>query len=366
VQARAAEAHVLASLTVLTLDQELLAQAAEELARVAAADRPPVAVDRAAIETKLKRVARLYEDGFKTEAEYIRERDALRAQLAIEGAPVSTPKRSSAVALLSDVPNLLGQATLEERRAVVEEVLDVIYLTPHQAMAVRPVESYAPLLRAARLKIMGWWAGWGSLLRDHDDLTIVTGNRFVLRCGEELETLGHKRRQLLAIGRDVVQNVLDCLAKLRKGRVVAIARHLSFQKLPEPLDQIEIGRIGWQIQQLDPQPFGCFTNRTCMIVGCIIEHNQQPLAWIGCSYLLQQLRDPLGITRLATLQANQIARVGRIGPKDVEAIPARVGLELHAMPTLDPALARYGSMQQVRGIEKVDLATTRQRPFLAV
>jgi hypothetical protein len=32
-----------------------------------------------------------------------------------------------------DAPHLMN-----ERRAVLEEVLDVIYLTPHQAMAVRP------------------------------------------------------------------------------------------------------------------------------------------------------------------------------------------------------------------------------------
>ena len=96
-----------------------------------------------------------------------------------------------------------------------------------------------------------------------------------------------------------------------------------------------------------------------MIEGCMVKHNQQPLAWIGCAYLLQQLRDPLGITRLAAFQANQVTRVGRIGPKDVEAIPARVGLELHTLSTLDPALAWYGSMQQMRSIEKVDLAAAR-------
>ena len=74
---------------------------------------------------------------------------------------------------------------------------------------------------------------------------------------------------------------------------------------------------------------------------------------------MQQLRHPLGITRLATLQADQVSLVGRISPKDVEAIPARVGLELHTLPTFDPALAWYGSMQQVRSIEKVDLAAAR-------
>jgi len=82
-----------------------------------------------------------------------------------------------------------------------------------------------------------------------------------------------------------------------------------------------------------------------MIVGRIVKHNQQPLAWIGCSYLSQQLRDPLGITRLATLQANQVSLVGGISPKDVEALEARVGLELRTLPTPDPALAWYGSMQ---------------------
>ena len=103
-----------------------------------------------------------------------------------------------------------------------------------------------------------------------------------------------------------------------------------------------------------------------MIVGRIVKHNQQPLAWIGCSYLLQQLCDPLAITRLAAFQANQVTLVGRISPKNVEAIPARVGLELHRLTTLDPALAGDGSMQQMRCIEKVDLATACQSPFFAV
>ncbi len=58
--------------------------------------------------------------------------------------------------------------------------------------------------------------------------------------------------------------------------------------------------------------------------------------------------------------------VGGISPKNVEAIPARVGLELNGAPTLDPALRENGGVQHVCGIEKVDLATACQSPFFAV
>ncbi len=96
------------------------------------------------------------------------------------------------------------------------------------------------------------------------------------------------------------------------------------------------------------------------------EDNQQPLAWIGGSYLLQQLCDSFTITRFPPLQADEVTVVGGIGPKDVEAIPARVRLQLHGLTALNPALAGDGGMEQVCGIQKIDLATARQRPLFAV
>jgi len=68
------------------------------------------------------------------------------------------------------------------------------------------------------------------------------------------------------------------------------------------------------------------------------------------------LNHALGITRLATFQADQVLAIGRIGPKDVEAIPARVCLQLHGMLALDPSAARNGRVQQMSGIQKIDLA----------
>jgi hypothetical protein len=56
----------------------------------------------------------------------------------------------------------------------------------------------------------------------------------------------------------------------------------------------------------------------------------------------------------------------RYVPKNVEAIAARVGLELNRVTTLDPALRGDGSMEHVRGIKEIHLATAPQQPLFAV
>ena len=47
---------------------------------------------------------------------------------------------------------------------------------------------------------------------------IVIGNWSILLCDKELEALGQERSQFVTVGRDVVQDILDCTAKLHKGR----------------------------------------------------------------------------------------------------------------------------------------------------
>lgn len=106
------------------------------------------------------------------------------------------------------------------------------------------------------------------------------GNWFVLWRGEELETFCHERGQVVSVDRDVVQDVLDCDSKLGKGRVEPVACYLPPQELPEPLDQVQIGGIGWQIEQLDSQRFGGFGDSTSVVIGRIVEYDQQPLAGV--------------------------------------------------------------------------------------
>jgi hypothetical protein len=86
------------------------------------------------------------------------------------------PGLQRATEILSDVPKLLAQATDQERRVLLIEIFDDIYLTPHQAMAVRPAAAYTDILKAldqssAFNHMFVWWAGWASNLRNEPFLT---------------------------------------------------------------------------------------------------------------------------------------------------------------------------------------------------
>jgi hypothetical protein len=168
VQAAAAEAHVLLSLVVMSSDQNVLAQAAAELGRITGTESKPAPLrDSKKIEEQIRRLGRLYELRLKTDAEFETELAALHTELAATQLTGSerVPNIHQATKILNDVPKLIAQATDQERRALLVEVFDGIYLTPHQAMAVRPAEAYTDILKAldqssAFNQMFVWWAGW--------------------------------------------------------------------------------------------------------------------------------------------------------------------------------------------------------------
>jgi site-specific DNA recombinase len=182
VRAADAEAHVIASLAVLTQDRALMSAVADELDTLAreAKAQLPVGVDRARLEGRLKRLQKLYLDGAMEETEYERERDNVRAQLAQADAPIAVapiPDVRQAAAYLADLPQLLCDSEPHDARALLASLFDVVYLTPHGAMAVRPTQELAPLLRELRLKIKVWWAGWGSNRRSDTPYTLLLPRR---------------------------------------------------------------------------------------------------------------------------------------------------------------------------------------------
>ena len=80
---------------------------------------------------------------------------------------------------------------------------------------------------------------------------------------------------------------------------------------------------------------------------------------------LEQLADHLGITRDRILDRDEGLIIGGIGPKHVEATPARIRLQFHRSVAFDPALARHRLMQEVGGIHKIEASVRPYEPLFS-
>jgi len=78
-------------------------------------------------------------------------------------------------------------------------------------------------------------------------------------------------------------------------RVVLGVQALLFDKLPQPLDEVEVGRIRGQEQQLDPQLLchGLY-ERTALIAG-IVQHHGDRHAQGERGQAMEELADTLGV-----------------------------------------------------------------------
>lgn len=120
----------------------MLPDLASDVQKALAAIAKPSGPSRATVEEKLRRLARAYGDGAYTEAEYATRRADLMAQF--EQSSSSTPIDISASAeLLAQLPALMDEATPEERRAIVRQLVSEVYLYKQQVRALRPTGNTA-------------------------------------------------------------------------------------------------------------------------------------------------------------------------------------------------------------------------------
>lgn len=161
VYAATVEAHLLASVAVLLSDRALLDEAARELASIAAEQCPTAVVDRTKLEARLDRYKRAWLAGDIEESEYRAEQQRVRAELTRLAPAPDRPDPAAAASALADIPVLLAQATTAERRAVLQELFDAVYVKPHLALAARPTQLYRGLLKKVDKSLVEW-AGWAS------------------------------------------------------------------------------------------------------------------------------------------------------------------------------------------------------------
>jgi hypothetical protein len=95
--------------------------------------------DIAALMEKRRRLIQAYADGGFSEAEYLRRRAQLDAQIR-EAEPASQPSVEEAAQLLADLPRLWREATNEERRRLIAPLIERVYVD----MAVRRIAAITP------------------------------------------------------------------------------------------------------------------------------------------------------------------------------------------------------------------------------
>jgi site-specific DNA recombinase len=116
------------------------------------------ATEKAAIEEKIRRLALVFAAGDIDEATYTREREQLRTAFAaiptIPAIPdetkqtkeVSTQDLQRAAALLSDMPTLLENASIEDRRALTRSLFSHLWIEKREIKAITPTRLFLPLI----------------------------------------------------------------------------------------------------------------------------------------------------------------------------------------------------------------------------
>ena len=140
---------------------------------------------------------------------------------------------------------------------------------------------------------------------------------------------------------------------LGSGVVFAVEANL-IDKLPQPLNEVEVGRVTRQEQQLDVPCLGVVDDPPAMLVRGVVEHQRDGThrAVQGPEFV-QQLADRLSVDERPVGQADQLARHGVEGAEYIEPLASGGGLEKHAGET--PYQAQEGAKDKVSRVEEVDL-----------
>ena len=67
------------------------------------------------------------------------------------------------------------------------------------------------------------------------------------------------------------ETVADGLPELVVPVIVGVVRNFLFDKLPQPLDQVQIRRVGRQIHKLDIQLLGSLPDQRALLVSGIVQ-----------------------------------------------------------------------------------------------
>src|SRR5512135_2783471 len=179
------------------------------------------------------------------------------------------------------------------------------------------------------------------------------GYREVL-ISEDLELLPHQRVQFLPVLVEVIQDPRDRRLHLLE-RLVPARQRLLAQELPQPFDQVEVGRVGREEHQaefqvaLQPVP-----DERLLVVGGVVQVEDE-LFGLGMSrsQQAQQVDELLAIDAASgQAQVEVLVVVGAVGPEDVQPLAPVADTDVEALPDQQPA--RVEQPQPPDGMAGID------------
>src|SRR5512132_3403653 len=182
---------------------------------------------------------------------------------------------------------------------------------------------------------------------------------------EDLELLPHQRVQLLAVLVQMIQDPRDRRLHLLE-RLVPARQRLLANELPQPLDQVEIGRVGREEYQpelgVTLQPL---RHDGLLEVGGIVQVEDELLGLgMGRTQQAQQVDELLAIDAASgQAQVEVIMVVGAVGPEDVQPLAPVADTDLEALPDQQPA--RVEQPQSPDGMAGIDEIPPSGRTRLA-
>ena len=143
-----------------------------------------------------------------------------------------------------------------------------------------------------------------------------------LRLVEGLEAKRQERVQLLfvlCVGQ--ADAVADRLAERAKVGVVFRVQGFLLDELPESLDEVQIGRVGRQVDQLDLQRFGHFSHHGALLISGVVQNQTDRHANICLGDLPEQLTHTGCVDVRIIGHGYQFMRDGVQSTKHIEALP---------------------------------------------
>ena len=155
-------------------------------------------------------------------------------------------------------------------------------------------------------------------------------------------------------GVDGFEAVKDGGLELLVGGVVAAVEAILFDELPQPLDQVEVGRVARQEQQVDAPCDGVDHHELAVLVARVVQHDGDGIVRVQGPQFVEQVADGLGGDVSLVDDVNQLTSDGIERSQHVEALTAGGGLDEGAAEAPDHGQER--AIDKVRRVHEVDLA----------